>query len=81
NYFLVRDRKALITPSLALVSYFVLINLLLLSLVLHWMGRPDQALLPDTWWFRALLWFNAVALVARVVQRFYFVNRVYGWEH
>lgn len=81
NYFLVRDRKALVTPSLTLVSYFVMLNVLFLVLLSHLLHRPSAAVFPDQPWFQALLWFNLVALVARIVQRFHFVNRLYGWEH
>ena len=32
-------------------------------------------------WLGTLLWFNAIALTLRVVQRVYFVTQLYGWEH
>src|SRR6266702_3222514 len=35
----------------------------------------------DSVWLQGLLWANGCALVLRVVQRIYFVTRLYGWEH
>ena len=81
NYFLFRDRKALFTPSLALAGYFIVINYFLLELL----GLVDAGelppIFPDYRWITVLLAFNFLALVLRVVQRAWFVGRIYGGVH
>lgn len=80
NYFLVRDRKALLAPTIALLSYFVLANFLIFGAWAWFFGLAGDPV-PHRTWFNILLWFNAAALTTRIVQRFIFVNRIYGWEH
>ncbi len=79
NYFLLRDRKALVAPILVMLGYFVLLNFLALGLLY---GAAGVAF-PETWRRLAALVFsfNLAALLVRVLQRMYFVNRLYGWEH
>ena len=76
NYFLARDRKALLTSFLAISAYVLLVNFAIfhLSGLGGWLEWHDvMGLL-----LRDLLAFNLVALILRVVQRFYFVTRLYG---
>ena len=77
NYFLARDRKSLITPALSLASYFLLANIVILW-TLHVSLR---AAIPQVWIAGPLLAFNAFAMIARTVQRLFFVGRLFGWEH
>lgn len=78
NYFLVRDRKALVSPILGVAAYVVVINYGLLVLT-TWLIRTEPlALFPDWPWVHALLAFNMVALALRAVQRVFFVSRIYG---
>ncbi len=81
NYFLFRDRKAILTPTLAIIGYLLAINYITLNLVASAIGLPPVSLfggdLVEVW----LLIFNAFALAARVVQRIYFTRIIYGWGH
>jgi len=79
NYFLMRDRKALAAPGIVMAGYLVFLNFLFLSLVVGW----ERLIFPPE--LHGLAWllftFNLFALTLRVVQRMYFVNRIYGWQH
>lgn len=78
NYFLCRDRKALIAPGIVIAAYLVLLNYALLALASVVTRFEDPSLFPDRPWVYALLGFNLVAMILRAVQRFYFVDRIYG---
>lgn len=81
NYFLFRDRKVILTPSLAILGYLLAINYIVLNLVALETGSKPVSLFGDEpigFW---LLLFNAFALAARVAQRIYFTRRIYGWGH
>lgn len=79
NYFLVRDRKSLAAPALVVVGYVLFLNFLLLALVID----PERLVFPPKLHLPAaiIFGFNLTALVLRVAQRMYFVNRIYGWQH
>ena len=79
NYFLARDRKALIAPVLVMLGYVILANFVVLALL----DGAARVAFPESWRGLAALvfGFNLAALILRVVQRMYFVNRLYGWEH
>ncbi|MFN3537215.1 MAG: glycosyl transferase family protein, partial [Brevundimonas sp.] len=81
NYFLFRDRKALFTPSLALAGYFIVINYFLLQMLGLVQAGQLAPIFPDNRWIIALLAFNLLALVLRVVQRAWFVGKIYGVVH
>lgn len=81
NYFLARDRKSIFTPTLTILAYVIVLNFLVVSAVRHYLNLPPVALLPESGWISLLLLFNLFALSARVLQRLYFVGRLYGWEH
>lgn len=81
NYFRFRDRKALITPSLAILAYAILVVYSGLALPAALSGTEVFDLMPDTPLGDALLWFNLAALVARLSQRMYFTGRIYGFGH
>ena len=79
NYFLARDRKALLSAPLVVTAYFLLVNYLAAVMILGW---TQLAYPPD--WQAVAVWvfgFNTVALVLRIAQRMFFVNRIYGWRH
>ncbi len=79
NYFLMRDRKSLVAPALVVLGYVVFINFLLLML---FMGPEPLVFPPGLRGVAAAIFgFNLVALVLRVLQRMYFVHRIYGWQH
>ncbi len=79
NYFLFRDRKALVAPILVILGYVVVVAFVILDLT----AGPRALLYPPAWRsFAALVFaFNLLALLMRAVQRMYFVHRLYGWEH
>ncbi|WP_374472179.1 glycosyl transferase family protein [Phenylobacterium sp.] len=81
NYFFVRDRKAIVTPALSLASYLILLNFLLFAAWPQAQAHGFRPVFPTQWWFLPLIVFNGAALALRTVQRLYFVNRFYGWEH
>ncbi|KAA0083869.1 glycosyl transferase family protein [Paraburkholderia sp. T12-10] len=83
RYLLLRDRKGTITAIVGMLAYVLVAQFLLFALADACGVAPPLAAsaLADAGWFRALLWFNAFALMLRVVQRMYFVTRLYGWEH
>ena len=78
NYFLVRDRKALLSAPLVVTAYLLLLNYVGATTALGW----DRLAFPEDWRAPAetVLVFNTVALVLRIAQRMYFVNRIYGWH-
>jgi adsorption protein B len=76
KYFFLRDRKGLIVNFVSLMAY-VLVVLFLLT----WTGEAIFAWPPfphafPTW----LLWANGVLLVNRLLQRMFFVWRLYSWR-
>jgi adsorption protein B len=83
RYLLFRDRKSIVTAFVGIIAYVLAIQFLLL-MAAHYLGF-SRTMLPspfvDSPWLRGVLWFNAAAVLLRVVQRIYFVTRLYGWEH
>jgi len=83
RYLLFRDRKGIVTAFVSMAAYALLIQFLLF-MGASALGLP-VALLPSPFvnstWMHVVLGLNAVALLLRVVQRVYFVTRLYGWEH
>ena len=81
NYFLFRDRKALITPTLTILAYLLVIAFVGLNIWANATGRGNIAVFPDYPYVTLLLWFNLFALMLRLGQRLFFVERIYGWGH
>ncbi|WMY06973.1 glycosyl transferase family protein [Paraburkholderia phenoliruptrix] len=83
RYLLFRDRKGVVTAFVGIIAYALVVQFLLFAgaSLLGLMPELIASPFADSPWLRALLWANAVALVLRVVQRIYFVTRLYGWEH
>lgn len=83
KYLLFRDRKGLVTSFIALAAYFLLLNFLLFvaaDAMGIWTVYYPSLFAPGSW-IIVLMALNSVALLFRVIQRFYFVNAMYGWEH
>ncbi|MDE1180519.1 glycosyl transferase family protein [Paraburkholderia sp.] len=82
RYLLARDRKGVFTAFVGMIAYVLLIQFLLF-MIADARGLI-QTMLPspfiDSTWMRVVLWANVVAVTLRVVQRCYFVTRLYGWE-
>lgn len=81
NYFMVRDRKSLIMPLLGILAYLLLLNFGVVSLWALATGHVRPELFPGGPLFQVLVAFNTASAVLRVLQRGYFVNRLYGWRH
>lgn len=82
KYLLFRDRKTLVTSLVSILAYVLVLNFLgfyIASVLGHGGVRYPPVFLENPW-LEPVLWFNMVALVLRVVQRVYFVNRLYGVE-
>jgi bacteriophage N4 adsorption protein B len=83
RYLLARDRKGIVTAFVGIIAYVLVVQFLLFALADAVGVMPTLIASPfaDSVWLQALLWLNACALLLRVVQRIYFVTRLYGWEH
>jgi adsorption protein B len=83
RYLLFRDRKGIVTTFFGILAYLLVIQLICFG-VAHAFGllpRTFASRFVDSQWEHAVMYANAVALSLRIVQRFYFVTRLYGWEH
>ena len=83
RYLLFRDRKGLVTSFVSIIAYllvFQVMGLYFISLFGIATLRFPATIVTHGWIAFALA-ANAVALSLRVVQRMYFVGRIYGWEH
>ncbi|WP_439893732.1 glycosyl transferase family protein (plasmid) [Ralstonia sp. 25C] len=83
RYLLARDRKGIVTAFVGILAYALIVQFLLFAVAdqFGWMPELIASPLSKYPWLGTLLWFNAIALVLRVVQRVYFVTQLYGWEH
>jgi adsorption protein B len=82
KYLLFRDRKGIVTSFVSIFAYLVLIQFIALYLLAFsgvWTLR-FPAIFPEGGWLTAMAVFIAIAMGLRVVQRCYFVTRIYGWE-
>jgi adsorption protein B len=83
RYLLFRDRKGLVTSFVAILAYILVLNFMILLLADQmgwWTVHYPSAFAPGGW-IAVLAAFNACALSLRVLQRSWFVYRIYGWEH
>lgn len=83
KYFLMRDRKGIITGPAVILGYFVLANLVLLELILAaWSGGShfDYVLLSQPY-VMDLFFANFVFLTWRILHRMIFTVRIYDWRH
>lgn len=83
RYLLARDRKGIVTAFVGILAYVLIVQFLLFAVAdqFGWMPELIASPLSKYEWLSTLLWFNAIALTLRVVQRVYFVTQLYGWEH
>lgn len=83
KYLLFRDRKGLITSFIAILAYLLLAQHLLFLLItaMGWWSNYYPSLFGPNSLLLELMWANTVALSLRILQRAYFVGRLYGWEH
>ena len=83
KYLLARDRKGIITSFVSIIAYLIFLQLLLfwlLKVTGVWTTQFPTIFQAGTWQMNIAL-ITTAALASRVVQRFYFVNKLYGWEH
>lgn len=83
RYLLARDRKGIVTSFVGILAYVLLVQFILFALLDTFGLMPRLIASPfiDSRLLVLVLWANAIALSMRVVQRIYFVWRLYGWEH
>ena len=82
RYLLMRDRKGIFTTIVTILVYLVALQFIvfyLLSQLEIWNLRYPSLFITHPW-LQLVLFANILALLLRMVQRFYFVNRLYGWE-
>lgn len=83
KYLLFRDRKGLLTSFVAIIAYVLLLNFAFF-LFADWMGwwtvYYPSAFSPHGW-LGILMTVNVVALALRMLQRSWFVYRLYGLQH
>lgn len=83
RYFLLRDRKGMVTVFVTIIAYILALQYILFQLGFSFGLIPQSypPLLSVDGWIGTVLILNAIALCLRVVQRFYFTARTFGWEH
>ncbi|OYX04235.1 MAG: type II secretion system protein E, partial [Rhizobiales bacterium 32-66-8] len=82
KYLLFRDRKSIVTSLVSILAYVLLLNFLVFYLAAG-MGVGVERFPPvfaNSSFMMFVLTFNFVALSLRIVQRYYFVARIYGWQ-
>jgi adsorption protein B len=83
RYLLARDRKGIVTAFVGIVAYALLIQFLFFTYadMLGYMPHLIASPFNESRFLIAVLWANGFAFLLRIVQRVYFVTRLYGWEH
>ena len=82
KYLLFRDRKSIVTSLVSILAYVLVLNFLGFYIAAR-MGVGVERFPPvfaNSSFMMFVLTFNFVALVLRIVQRYYFVARIYGWQ-
>jgi adsorption protein B len=83
RYFLLRDRKGIITGPTVILGYFVMMNFILLGLYLdaYANGFHSELMLLSHGYIVDLFFVNLIFLVWRIAHRMYFTARIYDWRH
>lgn len=82
KYFLLRDRKGLVTAIVASAAYALVLNYFLLWLaMLAVPSLRDHVNLPASPLVLAIMGINMLFFLNRILHRIYFVTRLYGWWH
>jgi len=83
KYFLLRDRKAILTNPTVVLGYFVLANLVLIEqyLAKHAPESEFHYVLLSQDYVMALFFVNLIFLVWRVLHRMIFTTMIYDWRH
>lgn len=83
KYFLVRDRKGVITSPAVMLAYFAMANLMAFELF-RWFFDPNLELsytLLSTEWVRTLFWVTFAFLIWRLLNRMIFTGMIYNLRH
>ncbi len=83
KYLLFRDRKGIVTSFVSIFAYVLLLQFVVLYVMAStniWTVRFPP-LFRDGTWLMTVSVLITISLVLRVVQRMYFVTKLYGWEH
>lgn len=82
RYFLYRDRKSILTNPVNLIAYFVALNIIAMTTIhFFWEGAISfPSLIYEDSWLMLLVYVNGFFLLNRLLQRFYFVSRIYGLQ-
>lgn len=83
RYLLFRDRKGVVTSFVSILAYCIALQLIgfYVASLLGWFQWRYPSIFNTNSWLSIVLYLNLLALGLRVVQRVYFVARLYGWEH
>jgi adsorption protein B len=83
RYFLLHDRKGVVTSFIGIVAYALVLQFLLLHAGARagwWEPVAAELFVPGNGWI-GLAWVNAGFFVFRAWSRMYFTTRLYGWQH
>lgn len=83
KYFLLRDRKGILTSLISILAYAIFIQFLTFQALAFfgvWTLYYSNSFTLNDWWTYVLM-FNIFALTIRMGHRSYFVNKYYGWRH
>ncbi|MGR7994907.1 glycosyl transferase family protein [Xanthobacter sp. ZOL 2024] len=82
KYFLLRDRKGVVTSIVTVLAYVLAVLFLVIYFgsELGFIPQRYPSIFATEGWLLAVLAANAVAFALRLAQRFYFVSAIYGWE-
>ncbi len=81
RYILYRDRKAVLTNPANLLAYYVAANIVAMTTI-HFFWEDAitfPSLIYDDSWLMNLVLINGLFLTNRVLQRLYFVSRIFGF--
>jgi len=83
KYFLLRDRKGILTAPVVILGYFALANLLLIEWYLETYapGAQFDFVLLGQDYVMDLFFVNVIFLTWRLAHRFIFTTRIFGWRH
>jgi adsorption protein B len=83
RYFLLRDRKGILTGPTVILGYFVLLNFVLIELYMetYAAGVQIDLVLLSRGLIVDLFFVNLIFLIWRILHRMYFTARIYDWRH
>ncbi|MFG1401406.1 glycosyl transferase family protein [Xanthobacter sediminis] len=82
KYFLMRDRKGVVTSIVTVIAYVLAVMFLLIYFggEIGFIPERYPSIFATDGWLLMVLAANATAFALRLIQRFYFVSAIYGWE-